>query len=603
MKQRITCVLLPVFFTVQLLAGDEGNTVSAILKSATVYRNSADLTHIAKAILKQGDNDLIIDDISNTIDIASLRINCTASVTILSAEFSKEFLKPESLTSSVKKIMDSMGLLHNELLKLDVLIKSDNGLLELLDVNKDIRGTQTALRVTELTSMVDYYRQKSLEIRNELNSYNEKKNRIDAQMAKLQEQVDEEEKKNSKTTGRLTLQLFSPQAGPVDFTISYLTAAAHWKPSYDLRMDNVKDPLKLLYKATIAQTSGIDWKKIKLSLSTAMPSQNNTAPVLKTWFLRYLEPVAWMPNTNVQGYASTALTGSVAGVQIRGASSLNETVRISGADDRETTVLYVVNGKMISETEFQRIDKRAIATTKILNGKESSAIYGSSGAGGAVVVTLKDELGDYVAVNDNTLDVVFDIDIPYDIPNNGKEQSLVLKTDNAPSLYNYYAAPISNGNAYLLAEIPGWQRLNLLPAEAVIVLEGTYMGKTFIDPASVSDTFNLTMGVDKRVVIKRQKLTDYSSVKFLGSNKKQVFTYDITVKNNKKEKISMILKDQYPISSDKEIESALLESSGSEDNNETGILTWKFDLAPGEIKKFRLSYAVKFPKEKTININ
>jgi uncharacterized protein (TIGR02231 family) len=167
----------------------------------------------------------------------------------------------------------------------------------------------------------------------------------------------------------------------------------------------------------------------------------------------------------------------------------------------------------------------------------------------------------------------------------------------------YYAVPKLDHDSYLLAEVSAWEKLNLLPGEANIIFENTYIGKTYIDPNSTLDTLNLTLGKDKRVVVKREKVTDYSSVKFLGSNKKQIFVYDITVKNNKKEKIQMLLKDQYPVSSNKEIEAELLETSGGTVNAQTGVLTWKFELAPGESKVFRMGYSIKYPKDKIVNTN
>jgi uncharacterized protein affecting Mg2+/Co2+ transport len=93
-------------------------------------------------------------------------------------------------------------------------------------------------------------------------------------------------------------------------------------------------------------------------------------------------------------------------------------------------------------------------------------------------------------------------------------------------------------------------------------------------------------------------MVDYSSVKFLGSNKKQIFTYEITVKNNKREKVSMLLKDQFPLSTNKDIEVELLESSGATINSDLGVLNWTVELAPGETKKFKTSYSIKYPKIK-----
>ncbi len=151
--------------------------------------------------------------------------------------------------------------------------------------------------------------------------------------------------------------------------------------------------------------------------------------------------------------------------------------------------------------------------------------------------------------------------------------------------------------------MPGWEKLNLLSGEANILVEGTYIGRSSIDPNSTQDTLNLTLGRDKRVVIRKEKIADYSSIKFLGANKKEVFTYEITVRNNKKEKIRLLLKDQYPISSNKDIEEELLDGGGASVNKETGILTWKLELGPGESHKFRISYSVRYPKEKSLNID
>jgi hypothetical protein len=108
------------------------------------------------------------------------------------------------------------------------------------------------------------------------------------------------------------------------------------------------------------------------------------------------------------------------------------------------------------------------------------------------------------------------------------------------------------------------------------------------------------MGRDKKISIKREKVVDKSGTRFLSSKKEQTFTYDITVRNNKKEAADILLKDQYPLSTDKEIEIELLESSNAKENKETGILTWSLKLNTGETKKIRISYKVKCPKDKTI---
>jgi uncharacterized protein (TIGR02231 family) len=533
--------------------GDDPLTIPSVLRSATVYRNAAELVHTANALLRPGNNDISIDDISNTIDINSVRIGCNGDVTIMSVEFSKEYLKPESKSALTKKWEDSLELVRKDLEKTGVLIKTDNDLLDLLGSNKQIGGAQSGVNIAELMKMMEYYKQKALELQNELAGYKEKENRLNKLSARLESQIGEEEKKNAHVSGRLLVQLLSPEGGSVQFNISYLTPMAYWNPSYDLKVANISSPLTLIYKAKLVQTSGIDWKQVKLTLSTSIPNQNGNAPVLKTWFLSLIDPLT------------------------RAAASYKENT-------------------------IQSFNAGSMASSRRLN--EVIVGYDTQRNDAVVDRNLREKpLGGYVSVRDNAMNVVFDIDIPYDIPGNGKEQSVELKHYSIPVNYKYYSAPRLDKDAYLLGELSDWGKLNLLPGEANIIVEGTYIGKSFIDPNSTQDTLNLTLGRDRRIVVTREKLADYSSVKFLGSNTRQVFNYEITVKNNKKEKVQLLLKDQYPISTNKDIEIELLETSGAAVNSETGVMTWKIELAPGESKKYRISYSVKHPKDREVNIN
>ena len=118
-----------------------------------------------------------------------------------------------------------------------------------------------------------------------------------------------------------------------------------------------------------------------------------------------------------------------------------------------------------------------------------------------------------------------------------------------------------------------------------------YVGKTQINTSQTTDTLSLSMGRDKKISINREKVADKSGTKFLSSKKEQTFTYDITVRNNKKESVALLLKDQYPLSTE-------IESDKAKVNTETGILSWELNLKPNETKKIRISYKLKYPKDK-----
>ena len=600
MKLRIflPTVLCLLFF--QGKASDDPVVIPSSLKTVTVYSSGAEMVHSSSVHLAAGQKELVVEGISNTIDINSVQINCAAAVTIMGVEFSTNHMILPEVSTRIKSLKDSADRLQRDLDKVNVQIQTLTDLLEVLKANRDIKGQQTGLSVAELMKLMEYYKNKSTELQNELATQREKQKKLSDAVNRVRSQIREEESKNTRKAGQLRLQLSVAAAGKYDFNISYITPNAWWAPFYDIRVENIRSPLKVVYRAKIAQSTGIDWKKVKLSLSTSMPSQWGDAPVLKSWFLSYINPVAvmnkrMMASNTVQSF-DVALQGKAAGIRVDDS--------VYAVEKPENSMLYVVNGVPMSYEDFQRISPSSIKSMDVLKDASAAAIYGSRGSSGVVLVTLKEGLEDYITVTDNELNITFDIDLPYDVPTNGKEQTAILKEYSIPATYKYYSVPRLDKDAYLLAEVANWEKLNLLPGDANIIFEGTYVGKSFIDPASTQDTLNLTLGRDKRVVVKKEKLMDFSSTKFLGSNKVQKITYELTVRNNKKDTVHMLLKDQYPLSTLKEIEVELLDDGGATINNkEIGVLTWKLELKPGEVKKIRFAYSVKYPKDKVLNLN
>lgn len=587
------------------------NTANTLLSAVTVYRTGAEMNHIAKASLIKGNNELFIENISNALEVNSIQVSCNASVTVMGTEFSTDNLQEEIKTPFVKKLEDSLDKVDKEVEKNKISIDIVNDLIAVLKVNREIKGTQTGLSVAELVRMMDYYKVKSIELQNELGALNQKQSKLNEVLERLNLQIEEEQKKNTKASGRLILQLNCAIAGNYEFTITYVTPNAFWTPFYDLRADNIKSPVKLIYRAKIFQTTGIDWKQVKLSLSTSTPTLGGNAPVFKAWFLSYINPVNYYDKSlsvNHMNTINNALAGKVAGTQLRGESFVHlgkpGNITLRGlSNNGNDKIIYVVNGIIMSSEEAQKIDINEIKDITVLDRSKGEALFGAQGMNGAVLVTTNPGFEDYISISNKELNVTFEIELPYDVPTNGKAQTAVLKEYDVPATYKFYSVPKLDKDVFLLAQIADWEKLNLLPGEANIIFEGTYIGKSFIDPSSTQDTLNLTMGRDKRVIVKREKLVDYSSVKFLGTNKKQIFTYEITVRNNKKDSINILIKDQYPISQNKEVDVELLESGNAVVNEDIGVLNWKISLAPGETRKLRISYSVKYPKDKVLNLN
>ena len=587
---------------------------TAKVKAATVYFNAAELSQTTSLNLPAGTSEIVIKNVADYLNESTVQIGAPNSVTVLSVQFTQNYISEYEIDETnpmIKKVRDSISITQKEIKKVQIETYSNQQTIALLDANQSVGGANTGLNVAELMKLVDFYKTKRIELDNAVVALQEKETKLNMKLKNLNNKLEINTQKEDKSSkGKLIIQVMNEIAGAVNLDINYITNNASWTPFYDLRAENITSPINMMYKAQVTQWTGIDWKKVNLSLSSGNPNQNNQAPLLSSWFLRYLEPDMLGKKEYRSGDSNgftNSLQGKAAGVQVtarNGMPGQGAYVNVRGNSSITggyKDAAYVVDGAFVDESVASAIPPESIKNVNVLKDEAASAMYGSRGGNGVVVITTKQGMDDYTEINENQLNVSFDIDIPYDILSNGKPHSVALKEIKLPATYKYYAAPRAEKEAFLLAEIEDYSKYNLLPGEANIIFEGLYVGKTMINPNQTSDTLNLSMGRDKKISIKREKVMDKSGTRFFSSKKEQTFTYDITVRNNKKEAADVMLKDQYPLSTDKEVEIELLESSSAKENKETGILTWDLKLNPNETKKIRISYKVKYPKDKIID--
>ena len=95
----------------------------------------------------------------------------------------------------------------------------------------------------------------------------------------------------------------------------------------------------------------------------------------------------------VPSFAS-ALAGRVAGVQVNASDGqpgggINIMIRGAGSLTQSTTPLYVVDGFPIENLDPATINPEDIESISILKDASSTAIYGSRGANGVVLIQTK----------------------------------------------------------------------------------------------------------------------------------------------------------------------------------------------------------------------
>jgi uncharacterized protein (TIGR02231 family) len=535
------------------------STTTANIKEATIYFGyGAELTHKAAAKVNSNTKYIIIDNLSTQIDEQSLQISCPEWISLLSQRFSVFY--PTNITPAAKpnilvnKMKDSITILNKRIESLQNKIHIEETTLAKTDklIEATIAtSTQKTALTDEVLKLIAYNTQKIEKNKTAIFNFQIEVNDLQEKVAGLNEHIQTEINKttipivnNIKPYGRIVLQVICNQSKEADIALSYYTNNAGWQPIYDLRVNSKTNNIKLVYKASVIQNTGLDWKKTKITLSTGTPNFTTTAPTLNAWYLKYYVP------------------------QLYG--QLNQVV----------TNGYGVN-RMQSFADKDIVEKEELLSKKQL-------AYSTQ-------TVLASTLNEFTSLKENLLNTSFEIDLPYDIESNGLSHSINIKEEEIKSVLKNYAVPKLDNDAYLIAELANWQNLDLIPGNANIIMDDTYIGKSFIDPNATTDTLNLSLGRDKRIAIKRTLVKDETTSKTKDANVKKVFTYEITVKNNKAKEVNIVLKDQYPLSNIKEIESNLIDAEDALINAELGIVTWKITLKPGESKKVRFSYSVKYP--------
>ena len=207
----------------------------------------------------------------------------------------------------------------------------------------------------------------------------------------------------------------------------------------------------------------------------------------------------------------------------------------------------------------------------------------------------------YTTAVESSTSTNFTIALPYNIPSNGKKIAIEVQEIDLNAGYHFYAAPRYEQNAFLLADVTGWDTYYLLPGEANIYNKGTFVGNSYLNTKTTEDTLGVSLGRDNAIVLDRKKVNDLCKTSYVGSNKKTDIAIEITLRNTKSTPVKITLEDQIPVSSYKVISVENKVYGNAIYDEDTGILTWELTLQPGETKSVQFSYAVKYPKTKTIS--
>lgn len=546
----------------------ETRNVNSNLHAVVVYMSGAELHHTATVRLTAGKQELIFTGLSEEMIQNTLLVDIQKKdVTILSVSSRTNYLEPIKDNEKINRLKDSLAIAKEKLAQYESRIQTLNKEKDLLFKNEAIGGTTHGVSVAEITKAADFYRQRMFDIDDALANYKRQLSVQSNTRKNLEKQIQELNATFNPPSSEVHIVVMSPSSTETDFSIKYQVPSAGWEPKYDVRSEGITKPVDLIYRANIYNNCGIDWESVKIKLSTADPNQGAEKPKLESWDLGEVQ-------LNEQwGYGYGGAAGATAPVQ----QELTDKSGIVDVDVEEEKIGFnsIFGNEEIELKNYAEPIRR------------KSAYINSQGVATEMVEVAE-------------LSAEFEITQEYTILSDSKPYIVEVSKHSLPAKYEHFAVPKMDVDAFLVAKIAGWNALNLVSGNASVYYNGSYLGESYINTASVEDTLVLSMGRDKKISMVRTKISELSKKTQSGNSVKESFVFETTIKNNRDVTIVVNVEDQLPISSDKEIQ--IIEEAIGEGTLDklSGKIEYQFSLQPGESKTLKLSYHVKSPKARSI---
>ncbi|HBX50294.1 MAG: hypothetical protein A2275_10465 [Bacteroidetes bacterium RIFOXYA12_FULL_35_11] len=540
MKKLLTSLLI--VLQIQAFTAEKPKSVKSEIKEVSVFLSGAQVTRAGNTNINAGTSELIFENLPSNINEQSIQVTGKGDFTILSVNYQLNYLKEAKLVKNIQSLKDSLDFLNDQLIyekDMQVVYQEEEAMIK---SNKAIGGQNVGVKIIDLKEGADYFRTRLTDIKTKWQAHQKKIVKLNKEITLIKNQLNVLNSRENKPSGEIIVTVTSKTPTLAALTLSYFVQDAGWVPLYDLRAKDSNSPVDLAYKANIWQLTGEDWEKVSLSLNTGNPTLSGSKPNLAAWYLYIYYPQKKRGKRNeTAGFASQSI--------------------------------------VMAKEESKKSDKAQLEEDMVSDALTSA---------------------NYTTVAEGQTSVEFKIEVPYNVPSDGKHHMVEVQKYTIPATYEYYCAPKLDKDAFLIAHVTGWESYNLLSGEMNLFFEGTYVGKSYLDVASTNDTLDISLGRDKNIVVSRTKLKDFSKKSFVGSTKKETRGFEIEVRNKKKQQVQISIHDQFPLSTNKEIEVEHIEMSGAKFDESTGFLSWQFDLAPTETKKFKMQYAVKYPKTQTI---
>jgi uncharacterized protein (TIGR02231 family) len=341
----------------------------------------------------------------------------------------------------------------------------------------------------------------------------------------------------------VSIRFDAATAGTLGITLSYSVRGASWAPSYDARAAGSDPTVAIGYYGVVRQNTGEDWNGVALILSTARPSAGGSPAPLRGWTLDVPHPRVAYESRSEAG-ANSPFDAEIAG-KFRAFAAPGTT-----------------GGPILDKMEVSISSSQALLENQVTSAS-------------------------------------FKILVAATVLSDNSPQKVPITTIALTASPEYLSIPKNVAAAFLTDKVTNTSNFPLIAGPMNVFLDGTLVASSRINTVMPGEKFDLALGADEGISVKRKLNSRYTEDAGLVSKRTRV-TYDLTltIQNNKKAEATVVVLDQVPVSRNEKIVVAVDEPK--EDEAKTGAdgtVKWTLDLKPGEKRELPLKFSVEYPSD------
>lgn len=136
---------------------------------------------------------------------------------------------------------------------------------------------------------------------------------------------------------------------------------------------------------------------------------------------------------------------------------------------------------------------------------------------------------------------------------------------------------------------------NIEEGETLIKLDGVQIGLVHLGFAANAEA-TAYLGKNSLIEVKKEQANNFTKNSFFGGESKNSMAWEYEIKNGSKRAWNVVLQERAPVSTHEDVKVTLKNSPEQSSLGKDGLLSWDFELKPGESKKIHFGYELSKPK-------